>query len=268
MSNVAHTRTPKQPPARGAGRRQVALPGATRQKSDGGVRGGLLLLGLALVVASGGAFWYILRGLDVREEYLVTTRTIQRWEIAELSDFGIVEANIGDAAGVPPQFAEVMVGRWATGRIPTGTLVTPGMFQQPPLSGEEDADKVLIEVSLPTGEAPGGELSTGDKIALFGAEATGDEFAEPSVGLIGVLDLDFVRGQDITYVVTPAEAKAIQEVVDRYTAASDRRIWKLGFELPTQELIDLYGSVNATRAPDDVFAEPGPILPSGEGVSP
>lgn len=268
MSNVAHTRTPTQPAARGAGRRQVALPSATRQRKDGGVRGGLLLLGLLLVVASGGAFWYILRGLDVREEYLVTTRTIQRWEIARPSDFAIVEANIGDAAGVPPQFAGVLVGRWATGRIPAGTLVTPGMFQQPPLSSEDEAEKVLIEVRLPAGEAPGGELNTGDKIALFGAEASADDLAEPSVGLIGVLDLDVVEGDDITYVVTPAEAKAIQEVVDRYAAASDRRIWKIGFELSTQELTDLYGSANPARASAEAFAEVESILQSGEGVSP
>ena len=70
---------------------------------------------------------------------------------------------------VPRQFGAI-AGKWATGRIPAGTLVTPGLFEFPPLSSEEEAAKVLIEVSLPAGEAPGGELQTGDRVALFGAE--------------------------------------------------------------------------------------------------
>ena len=188
---------PASPRHAGSGRRQVALPGAAKQKQkqQGGVRGGLLLLGLLLVVASGGGFWYIVRELDVREEYLVTARTLQRWEIAGASDFTVVEANLGDAAGVPPQAFSVVVGKWATGRIPAGTVVTPGMFQSPPLSNEDETNKVLIEISLPADEAPGGSLETGDKVALFGAESSGVEAVEPSVGLIGVLELEFVRGR-------------------------------------------------------------------------
>ena len=80
-------------------------------------------------------------------------------------------------------------------------------------------------------------------MALFGAETTGLEGIEgfePEVGLIGVLMLDFVQGDRITYVVTPAEAKAIHEIVDRYARASDRRIWKLGTDLGRDDLIDLY----------------------------
>ncbi len=273
MSNVAHPRGPKQPAPVGSQRRQVTLPGAAKQKDKGGVRGGLLLLGLLLVVVAGGGFWYVLRELDVREEYLVTSRTLQRWDIAGVGDFTVVEANIGDAGGVPPQFLDVVVGRWATGRIPAGTIVTPGMFQNPPLSSEDDAGKVLIEVSIPAGEAPGGTLNAGDKIALFGAERSGldadipDAVAdEPTVGLIGVLQLRIVEDGKLTYVVTPAEAIAIQDIVDRYQASSNRRIWKLGFELSTQDLIDLYGSPEAASSANGAFAD---VLPAPEdGGSP
>ena len=265
MSNVAHPRGPSQPAPRGSGRRQVALPGAAKQKQkqQGGVRGGLLLLGLLLVVASGGGFWYILRELDVREEYLVTARTLERWEIAGASDFTVVEANLGDAAGVPPRTFSVVVGKWATGRIPAGTVVTPGMFQSPPLSNEDETNKVLIEISLPAEDAPGGSLETGDKVALFGAESSGAEAVEPSVGLIGVLELEFVRDDKITYVVTPADAKAIQEIVDRYSKASDRRIWKLGFDLSIDELIDIFGASNVAPVVDDPFATISPELQDG-----
>lgn len=235
--------------------RQVARPGSAKQQK-GGVRGGLLLLGLVLVVASGGGFWYVLQTVDERQEYLVTARTIERWEIVAPSDFTIVEANVGDAGALPVQFLGVVVGRWATGRIPAGTLVTPGMFEAPPLSNDEEAGKVLIEVSLPAGEAPLDDLKAGDRLALFGTEDTGlglDDAglgledpglggAEPAVGLIGILRLDFVQGDQLIYVVAPAEAKAIQDMVDRYTRASQRRIWKLGSDISTEDLLELYGS--------------------------
>lgn len=220
------------------------------------MRGGLLLLGLVLVVASGGGFWYVLQTVDERQEYVVTARTIERWEIVSPSDFAVVEANLGDADALPVQFFGVVVGRWANGRIPAGTLVTPGMFAAPPLSNDEEAGKVLIEVSLPAGEAPRDELTAGDRLALFGAETAeldlddpvlapddpGLGAAEPTVGLIGVLTLDFVQGNQLIYLVTPAEAKAIQDTVDRYTQASQRRIWKLGSDISTEDLLEVYGS--------------------------
>ena len=229
------------------------------------MRGGLLLLGLVLVVASGGAFWFVLQSVDERQDYLMTARTIQRWEVAKAADFVRVQANVGDANALPVQHLGAVTGRWATGRIPAGTLVTLGMFQSPPLSSEEEADRVLIEVSLPPGEAPAGELKSGDKVALFGAEQTGLEGAEPTVGLIGVLTLEFVKDDKITYVVTPAEAKDIQDTVERYRTSSNRTIWKIGFELPTQELVDLYaGPATGPSAANTAFAdlEPG-TQPSG-----
>ena len=256
MTNPAppRQRTPAVP---GPQKRQVALPGAAKQ-NQGGVRGGLLLLGLLLVVASGGGFWYVLQSFDDRDEYLVTARTIERWEIATAADFTVVEANVGSAAALPVDGLGVVVGKWATGRIPAGTFVTAGMFQSPPLSSDDDKDKVLIEVSLPAGEAPAGSLKTGDKVALFGAESSDFEGGEPSVGLIGLLTLEFVRGDKITYVVTPAVAKDIQDTVDRYMAASNRRMWKVGFELPTQDLIDLYGQATSVpAAADGVFDDVG-----------
>ena len=273
MSTAAHPGTP--PPAAPRGgqqRRQVTLPGAAKQKQQGGVRGGLLLLGFLLVVISGGAFWYVLRSVDERQEYLVTARTIQRWEVATAADFTVIQADVGDAFAVGPGQFGAIAGKWATGRIPAGTLVTPGLFELPPLSSEEEAAKVLIEVSLPAGEAPGGELQTGDKVALFGAESTGLEGIEgfePEIGLIGVLMLEFVQGDRVTYVVTPAEAKAIHDIVDRYARSSDRRIWKLGTDLGRDDLIDLYpaatfdGLIDAAvdeavdEFVDELFDDPG-----------
>ena len=265
-------------PAPAGRQRQVTRPGSAKQQK-GGVRGGLLLLGLVLVVVCGGGFWYVLRTLDERQEYLVTARTIERWEIVTAADFTVVQADVGDAGALPVEFAGLVFDKWATGRIPAGTLVTPGLFEFPPLSSEEEAAKVLIEVSLPPGEAPGGELQTGDKVALFGAEPTGLEGlegVEPPVGLIGVLSLEFVEGDKVTYVVTPTEAKAIHDTVDRYSRSSNRRIWKLGTEVGRDELIDLYppstfdaildAAVDAAvdEVFDEVFGDEGSAPESGQ----
>ncbi|MCY3804971.1 MAG: SAF domain-containing protein [bacterium] len=238
MSDVVQQQVSRSGSPRGAPGRRVTVPGADKKKKrDQGVRGGLLLAGLLLVILSGGAFWYILQEMDTRQEYLVTVRPIERFEVVGPGHFGVVAANIGTAEGVPPEFVDVLVGKWAAGSIPANTIVTPGLFQSPPLSGAEEADKVLIEVSLPAGEAPGGSLASGDKIALFGAESSeGGQAGSPT--LIGVLELPSVQGNVIRYVVTPGEAQAIQGIVGRYNAAADRRMWKVGFDLSAEELID------------------------------
>ena len=225
----------------GSQRRQVTVPGAAKPRA-GGVRGGLLLLGLVLVVASGGGFWYVLQSVDERQEYVMAARTIERWEVVQAADFVRVEANLGEASALPVRQIGAVTGGWATGRIPAGTLVTPGMFEAPPLSGEDEAHKVLIQVNLPAGEAPQGELKTGDRVALFGAEPSAIEGVEPPAGLIGVLTLRDVQGGTLTYVVTPAEAKAITEMVGRYESASNRWMWKIGFDLSIAELVELFGA--------------------------
>ena len=91
------------------------------------------------------------------------------------------------------------------------------------------------------------------------------DFAETPVGLIGVLGLDHVQGDQITYVVTPAEAKAIQDLVDRYAAASNRRIWKLGSNLSAEHLVELYATPQPAPTIDDLFAEPQDVPETNGG---
>ena len=266
MTNPAppRERTPKVPaPTKpggaktGAAKRQVSVPGSAKPDKEG-VRGGLLLLGLVLVVAAGGGFWYILESVDQRQEYLMTARTIERWEVVNATDFVVVEANVGDADAVPVGYVGAVLGGWATGRIPARTLVTLDMFEPPPLSGDDETNKVLIEVELPTDGVPGGVLETGDKVALFGAENSDLEGVEAQVGLIGVLTLEQVEGNKVSYVVTPAEAKTIHEVVDRYQASSNRRIWKVGFDLSSADLDAQYDTSPTVPALTEPDAPPEP----------
>jgi len=48
------------------------------------------------------------------------------------------------------------------------------MFEPFGMAGEGEADKVLMQTSLPAGEAPFGSLGTGDRIALIGRPAPTD----------------------------------------------------------------------------------------------
>ena len=197
-------------------------------------RTGLVFLGLVLVVAAAFGFWFILQSVDDRQQYLMAARTIERFETIQDSDFVVVNANVGSASAMAPAFRPRIRGLWAVGKIPAGTLVTPGLFGAPPLSGEEDEERVLIEVSLPAGEAAYGTLESGDRVALIGAESA--ELGAARVGLIGVLELETVQDGKIYYVVPPAEALQIESIVSRYDNASDRRIWKLGGEVSADDL--------------------------------
>lgn len=239
------------PPAGGARvqqpqARQVAFPGASQPQKRQSV---LLVIGVVLVAGAGFAFWFVLQSVDQRSDYLVAARNISRWDTVTAQDFLPVSAHVGMASALTVDQIDSVVGKWATGRIPAGTLITEGLFETPPLSGEEESDKVLISVNLPTGEAPFGTLETGERVALLGIEpldpaeaalATLTEDApveEDTLSLIGVLTLDLVIDENILYLVTPQEAWTIQDTIQRFTASRDRRIWKVGHELTTAQIV-------------------------------
>ncbi len=243
-----------------AQRRQVALPGAQQKQR----RVGLLLVGLVLVFGAGFGFWFVLQSVDQRAEYLIAARTIQRWEVARAQDFAVVEAHVGEASALTVDRSGAVFGKWATGRIPAGTIITEGLFETPPLSAEDEADKVLIQVRLPASEAPFGTLDTGDTVALLGRESGGPDGQVGALGLIGVLQLEFVQGDDIYYVVTPEEALVIKSTIDRYTAAADRTMLKLGFDLTIEDLVDALDEQAASVPPAISGAETG----AGTGAEP
>lgn len=241
-------------------RRQVALPAAPQKQR----RGGLMVLGLVLVFGAGAGFWFVLESVDQRAQYLVAARTIERWEVVQAADLTMVEAVVGDASALTADRGDAVVGRWATGRIPAGTLVTEGMFETPPLSGEGEAGRVLIQVSLPAADAPFGTLATGDTVALLGRETDVIDGEVSPLALIGVLRLELVQGDDIFYLVAPEEALDIKDTVDRYSAAADRTMLKLGLGLEADELIAALEAQTAT-VPSVIS---GVSTEAGTGVEP
>ena len=217
--------------------------------------------GLVLVLGSSFGFWFILRNVDQRGEYLMAARTFERWDVAGAADFTTVEANVGAASAIAADQSGSVVGRWATGRIPAGTIITAGLFETPPLSSESEADKVWMRVTLPSGDIPAGSFSSGDTIALIGRESSGPEGAPGALSLIGVLQLEVVRGDELHYIVTPQEALQIRQTVDRYNQASERFIWPLGFDLNAEDVMQaLAGGANAP-----VGAAPGFEPVGGQG---
>ena len=189
---------------------------------------------------------------------------MERWEVAQAADFAVVEADVGTASALTVDQTGAVVGKWATGRIPAGTLVTEGLFDTPPLSGEDEAGKVLIRVSLPSGDAPFGTLESGDTMALLGREADGLGGEAGALGLIGVLQLELVQGDDIYYVVAPGEALAIKSTIDRYSAASDRLMLKLGLGLEIEDLVAALDA-QATTVPSAISGAP---TETGTGAEP
>jgi len=198
-------------------------------------------VGVVLVVGGGFGFWFMFQTIDQRELYLTAATDINRWHIATAADFVAVEANVGIASAMTVDQLPAVVGKWSTGRIPAGTLVTEGLFESPPLSSESEAGKVLIQLSLPEAEAPFGTLSTGDTVALLGVEQP--DFLDANLNitgrleLIGVLNLEFVQDGNIYYIVTPQDAFYIRDVVDRFTRSADRLILKLGTGLTANDLV-------------------------------
>ena len=232
--------------------REVTIPGVSKQKK-GNVRGGLLLIGLLLVAASVFGFWFILQNLNQRQPILVAARTIGRWEITTAADFTTVEASPGDASYLRPAQLGSVIGRWSTGTVPAGTVVTPGMFTTPPLSGETESGNVLIELTIPQTEAPFGTLQTGDRIALFGSLPTAG--GASSTQLIGILRIDFAQSGKLTYIVSPEEAWRYQTMVDVFKSASNRKIWKLGTNVPEGILNQLSTGAIGLNLEEDLGVE-------------
>ncbi|WP_419838288.1 SAF domain-containing protein [Candidatus Poriferisodalis sp.] len=222
--------------------RPVIVPGGAKKRN-----GRLLLAGCVLVAGAAFGFWYVLQSVDQRQPYVVAARDIARWDQVSSADFRLVEANVGEGAATTAGQMGAIYGQWATGPIPAGTFIMPGMFRPPPLSSEAEASSVVIQVSLPAEDVSYGTLQTGDTIALigrerlqgaasaFGAEPDFDA-PEPELSLIGVLRLDNVVGGNLIYVVEPARALQIQRLVDRYLISSDRQIWRLGLDLTADDI--------------------------------
>ena len=233
-------------PRSASGAQQTAT-GATAQSrpvfNPGAVKGrrrpSFMLLGVVLMAVAGFGFWYSQQQLDERQQYVATSRSLERWEVLAPSDLKVVYAHIGEASALTPAQVGLVVGQWATGRVPEGTLITPGMFAQPPLSSDEEADSIVVDIPLPASDLAHGTIESGDTIAMIAR-------ADPQAGegasglgdwtLIGILRIEVVEGGRFLYVLPPSEALELEHTVNRYLQAPARKLWKLGAELTAADV--------------------------------
>ena len=271
--------TPAAAPSQSPQQRTVITPGAAKEAR----RPNLVIIGLLLMAVTGFGFWLVVQSLDNRQQYVVAARTIEPWERLATADLTVVEADIGTASGTTSAQASALLGNWAMGRVPAGTLITPGMFAPPPLSSESEASRVVVQISLPANEVAFGTLESGDTVALIGREASPaaafgsvDEFGDPTGfgaepqserDLIGILRLEVVQGGCIFYIVEPDVAVRIENLVERYLTASDRTMWKIGLDVQEEDIRQALGtsSGNAAGADSGTVVLGGGDASAGDG---
>ncbi|MGI9030318.1 MAG: SAF domain-containing protein [Ilumatobacteraceae bacterium] len=147
-----------------------------------------LVAGVLLVVLSalGGVLLFVSN--DDRVEVLVTAADVQPGVRLQRTDLRIARVAVdGGIATVAPAAANDVIGRKAVGRVPAGTMLSPGMFaDELPLDGDE----VVFGAALDPGEAPLSGLQVGAQVELVAMQlgAPGGPPAE--------LPLDATGGSD------------------------------------------------------------------------
>ena len=142
----------------------------TRHRNPTWIVAGVLLV---LVSALGGVLLFTSN--DDRADVLVAAAELEPGRPVERDDLrvGRVAAD-SDVASMPPADASELVGRFPIGRIPEGTMLTPGMFaSEIPLG----ADEMVFGAALDPGEAPLSGLEVGAPIELL--SITGPDPAQP-----------------------------------------------------------------------------------------
>ena len=127
-----------------------------------------LVAGVLLVVLSalGGALLFA--AADDRVVVLVAAADLQPGVRLDSSDLRIARVVVDDGvATVGPDGAAALIGQQPVGRVPTGTMLSPGMFaDELPLG----ADEVVVGAALDPGEAPLSGLEVGARVELLALE--------------------------------------------------------------------------------------------------
>ena len=153
----------------GPGRHSPAAPAArfepgkiaeTRHRNPTWLIAGVLLV---LVSALGGVLLFTSN--DDRADVLVAAAELQPGRAVERGDLRIGSVATGDGvASMAAADASEIIGRFPIGRIPAGTMLTPGMFaSEVPLG----PDEMVLGAALDPGEAPLSGLEVGAPVELL-----------------------------------------------------------------------------------------------------
>ncbi|MGI9051044.1 MAG: SAF domain-containing protein [Ilumatobacteraceae bacterium] len=138
-----------------------------------------LVAGVMLVVLSalGGVLLFSSR--DDRVDVIVAATDLPPGEPVEQADLRIARVAVDDGvATITPDAVAALVGQQPVGRVPAGTLLSPGMFaDELPLG----PDEIVFGAALDPGEAPLSGLRTGAAVELVSMQL-GDPAAAATPG--------------------------------------------------------------------------------------
>jgi hypothetical protein len=147
-------------PAAPAARFEPGKVAETRHRNPTWLVAGVLLV---LVSALGGVLLFTSN--DDREDVLVAAAELHPGRPVERGDLRIGSVATGDGvSSMDPVDAAEVIGRFPIGRIPAGTMLTPGMFaREVPLG----PDEMVLGAALDPGEAPLSGLEVGAPVELL-----------------------------------------------------------------------------------------------------
>ncbi len=153
----------RRPPSGPAARFEPGKVAETRHRNPTWLVAGVLLV---LVSALGGVLLFT--STDDRADVLVAAADLQPGRPVARGDLrvGRVAAD-DDVASMSPVDAADVIGRFPIGRVPAGTMLTPGMFaSEVPLA----PDEMVFGAALDPGEAPLSGLEVGAPVELLAIE--------------------------------------------------------------------------------------------------
>ena len=169
-----------------------------------------LVAGVLLVVVSALGGVLLFSSTDDRVDVVVAATELLPGQPVERADLRVARVAVDDGiTTVTPDAVANLVGQQAIGRVPAGTLLSPGMFaDELPLEPGE----VVFGAALDPGEAPLSALQVGTPVELLSVvpsdpfsqapppvEGEGEAAAQPSAGAVVSTSI----GSGIVWAVEP-----------------------------------------------------------------
>lgn len=191
---MATSTTTSEPTTRRGEAQKPAEPDAPRQRA----RRGVLAAGVALVALAiaAGAWWGTRTGGEVIP-VLALTGPVEAGQTLTRDVLRAAEMTTGeDLETIPVGEVDAYVGLIATGNLPAGTILTPGMLAE--FTVVEDG-QAMVGIPIAPGQVPAGGVRPGDKINLVmgvsgsrapttGGGAATTEDGEPAPPVQGLTD--------------------------------------------------------------------------------
>ena len=171
-------------------------------------------VGLVLVLGFGATFGSLMAGHSKTEGVLTLLRPVSEGHVIAAGDVGVAQVSGGGLRGYNTRAKSSVIGSTATGNLPAGTLLTPGMLVNKPLPG---LGQQVVSAVLRAGALPP-EVAAGSHVAVLSvAASTGVQGAAPASTGAGTplvpdaLVLSVSAGADgsgglVSLVVTAAQA--------------------------------------------------------------